>query len=327
MSETLTNRITWEEAPPKLGEPVVSHWEKAVDHGLINPWRSWLRFTGGRSADMLEADPVSLGFISTPDGIIARDNNFEAYRQAFGWTDERDLVYRGMDRLPELEWDDFTDEEKDYLLYLQADYARQCSDPELVIRMVEIAKGIIIQNKIDAGLIEPLVSKPRSDSVHLATTAEQLVGYCRSRTFSSFQSATLGVTLEFGASLWLPEDHQDLVEHDVVAHQDWVRQDVPVVIALASTTFDPRDCDKPVPQLATDLYNTKYIYKGDLQTSDGRQIDYRDEALGTELVDNRSGYSQIWVADARRGLHGRPTMRPDDKPVVRLFMRGFVAPI
>lgn len=266
MSEILTSSQSWQEDAPIIGEETSSYWHCAIDYGLINPWRSWLRFTGGRSTDMLEADPISLGFISRANGQLETDSEFEEYRQKFGWTDQRDLVVRGVSR-----------------------------------RLI--------------------------DDRHIVRTAEDIVIFCRSNTFDSFSGIDLGITLEFSASLWHPDEHQDPFDHDVVAHQDWVRHDQPVVIALASKTYHPDDCDIKVPSLNTNLYNTRYVYRGDLQDVNGRTIDYRDDVTQARLAVNHSNNGEVWVSDARRGLHGRPIMQFGDDPVIRLFMRGFVAPV
>lgn len=256
------NSDAWIEETPRLGEQVFSHWEQITGARLINPWRGWLRFTGGYTIDIVGADPVALGFVqSAPGGELVRDTELEAYRQKFGWTDEAELSG------PMCQYGDF-----------------------------------------------------------LRDTARDVINYFRQHTFSSFISGPLGISVEFAAKLWKPEDNLDTLNHDVVPHQDWVRQDVPVAIALGSKTYDSLDCDKSTPQLNTNLWDGEYVYKGDLQNEEGCTINYIDAVSGMQ---NKTAASmgEIWVADARRGLHGRPTMQPEDREVVRLFMRAFVSPV
>ncbi len=317
----------WEEAPPQIGEEVVSHWEMIEESHLINPWRSWLRFTGGRSTDMLDAEPVSLAFISRPGQPLERDREFESYRQKFGWTDERDLIVKGLAPIPDLVLEDLDDNEKDMIKQI----TETALDPEIGQNIVDGVMRFFLQRRIDSGQVQlPIDPNPVVDDRQLIHAAESIVRHCRSRTFGSFKEAVLGVTLEFNSALWVPKNHQNLNDHDVVPHQDWVRQDVPVAIVVASECYDPYDCDaEPGQQLGTKLWNGGYEYKGDLVDNKGYTMDYLHAVDDMEQVNSPSinrGRRSLWVADGRRGLHGRPTMQPEDEPVVRLFMRVFVAP-
>ncbi len=265
MAEILNHSQAWQERASLIGEEVVSHWQQIPGGYLINPWRAWLRFTGGHTGDMLSAEPVSVGFIQEQArASLEHDEVFEEYRKKFGWNDEHQLD----------------------------------------------------------GPMNPY-------SGFLQEEASRIVEYCRTSTFPSFAEEPLGITLEFSIKYWNATEQTDPFNHDVVPHQDWVRHDVPVAIVLASTSYDPHDVDKqPDRQYSTRLWNGNYTYKGDLINGEGYIIDYLDAVHDMEQVgDGEDASRSYWVADARRGLHGRPIMQPDDSPVIRLFMRGFVAPV
>lgn len=264
MTEVLNRTHLWQEAAPVIDEQALSYWEKIPVSYLKNPWRAWLRFTGGHTGDMLGADPVSVGYIQDqPDGELERDKKFEDYRKKFGWGDEGRLD------APMCQYTDFIRED-----------------------------------------------------------ARQILEFCRASTFPSFARLPLGITLEFSVKYWMPKEQTNPFDHDVVPHQDWVRQDIPVAIVLSSAAYDPEDIDvKPNRQYNTNLWNGRYTYKGDLVDHRGQTTSYLDAVTNLGLAgDDFTESRNFWVADARRGLHGRPTMQPDDRPVIRLFMRGFVAP-
>lgn len=156
-----------------------------------------------------------------------------------------------------------------------------------------------------------------SRAEQLSSLAERLVKWSRINTFPSFEDATLGIVLEESATLWFPPNHTDPQEYDTIPHLDITDPEFPALIVLSAT------------HALSNLYEGLYIHSGNSSehvvnaSADSDPARYHETAQSLQLLTSEP--SRFYVADARRGLHGKRLMPENYTPFVRRFARAFIA--